>query len=102
MIIQLLAHAGEVHETVVEAAKHTAQDPRVLWLVLMLSPILIALITNYLLKLKLSTTLLSIGFFLIGFSVYSYQSPGIYTVVSLVGGFAMVFALTFFGLTAKE
>jgi hypothetical protein len=87
---------------VVDAAQHTARDPKILWLVLMLAPVLIAVITHYVLKLKISTTLLSIGFFLIGYSVYSYQSPGIYTVMSLVSGFALVFALTFFGLTAKE
>lgn len=102
MISQLLAHAGEVHKTAVEATVHSASDPTVMWLVLILTPFLLIVITNVLMKQKATISALVIALFLISFSVYSYQSPGIYTAVSLVTGFFLVFGLMFAGLTAKD
>lgn len=102
MITYFLAHAGEVHETAAEAAQHSAQDPMILWLVLLMIPFVIAFFSHVLLKQKVTVILLANAVFLIFFSIYSYQSPGLYTVVSLVVGFVLTFALAFAGLTARE
>ncbi len=102
MITQFLAHAGEAHETAAEAAAHNATDPSIMWLVLILTPFLLIVITHIFMKRKVTVSALVIALFLITFSIYSYQSPGMYTAVSLVAGFFLVFALMFAGLTAKN
>lgn len=102
MITQLLAHAGEAHETVAEATAHSEASTAVMWLILLLTPFVLIVITHILMKQKFTVSALVIGLFLIAFSVYSYQSPGIYTAVSLVAGFFLVFILMFAGLTAKD
>lgn len=102
MITKLLAHAGEAHETIAEATAHSAENTAVMWLILLLTPFVLVVITHIFMKQKLALSALVIGLFLIAFSVYSYQSPGVYTAVSLVTGFFLVFALMFAGLTAKD
>ena len=102
MVTNFLAHAGEVHKNAVEATKHTASDPRIMWLLLVLMPFLIFFVARKVFKLKPDVTLLLISLFLICFSVYSYHSPGIYTALSLVTGFTLVFLQVFFGLNKQE
>jgi heme/copper-type cytochrome/quinol oxidase subunit 2 len=102
----LFAHAGEHHETATEAAEHAAQSVTIstsllFWLALIVIPIIIALVFKAC-RAKLSTTLLVISTFLIVFSVVSYQQPGLYSVLSLSIGFAIVFLLSIIGLSAKE
>ena len=102
MISDILAHAGATHSTVAEATAHSASDPVVMWLILLLTPFVLVVITHIFMKQKLTVSALVTALFLITFSVYSYQSPGVYTAVSLVTGFFLVFALMFAGLTAKD
>lgn len=100
-MFNLIAHAGEHHESTVEAATHLGQDVVILWLVLILAPIAIAFFSHTVLKLRLLNTLLWISVFLIAFSVYSYQNPGIYTAVALAGGFGIVFITTILRLISE-
>jgi len=102
MVTKFFAHAGEVHKTAIDATQHTASDPKIMWLVLILMPFMIFLIARRIFKLKIDVTLLLISLFLICFSVYSYHSPGIYTALSLIFGFTIVFLQTFFGLSKKD
>ena len=106
MIKFLLAHAGEVHETTVEASRHqssgiTLSTTTMFWIVLIFVPIILWGIMHFL-KLALSTKLLVLSTFLIIFSVASYQAPGVYSVISLVIGVATVFILTIVGLSQPE
>lgn len=96
------AHAGEHHESATEAAAHLGQDPVILWIILLLAPIAIAFFTHTIFKLKLFSTLLWISFFLILFSVYSYQDPGAHTLIALAGGFGIVFATAILGLASQK
>lgn len=102
MITSIIAHAGEAHESVVEATAHSASDPLAMWILLFLTPFILLAFTHVVLKQKVTVSALVLGVFLILYSVYSYQSPGFYTAVSLVTGFFIVFALMFAGLTKKD
>lgn len=102
MIAHLLAHAGEHHESATEAAAHAAQDPAVLWVILVLTPIVIAFFTHTIAKLKLFDSLLFISLFLIIFSVYTYQDPGLHTLIALATGFGIVFVTAIFGLASQK
>lgn len=101
IISTFLAHAGEQHDTTTKAVLHMSQDPVLLWLILILLPIVIAFFTHTVFKMKLFNTLLWISFFLIGFSVYSYQNPGAHTIAALGSGFAIVFVTAILGLTSE-
>lgn len=90
-MVNLFSHAGEHHESVVESASHVGQDPLLLWTLLFLAPIVIAFFTHSVFKWKVLNTLLAISVFLIGYSVYTYQDPGLHTVVALGSGFGIVF-----------
>jgi hypothetical protein len=100
--LSFFAHAGQQHETVAEAVAHTGQDPVVLWIVLLLVPVVIAFFAHNIFKLKLFNTLLWISFFLIAYSVYSYQDPGMHTVLALSGGFGIVFTTAILGLASNS
>lgn len=106
MILKLLSHAGEHHETISEAVKHSTQteplatSSLVYWLVLVGMPILL-LFTLKLFKAKIPVILLLISTFLIIYSVWSYQQPGIYSAVALSVGFCIVLVQTIIGLTNK-
>lgn len=102
MLTSLFAHAGEHHETAAEAAAHAGQDHAMLWIILLLAPIVIAFFTHTIFKLRLFNTLLWVSFFLIAFSVYSYQDPGPHTVISLAGGFGIVFITAILGLASDQ
>lgn len=98
----LFAHAGEHHETAAEAAAHASQSSLLLWIILLLTPVVIAFFTHTIFKMKLFNTLLWVSFFLIAFSVYSYQDPGMHTVIALGGGFGIVFATAILGLASDR
>lgn len=105
--LTFFAHAGEHHETTAEAAQHavnsgvTISTPVLFWLALMIVPIILLGIMQ-LLRWKLPTKLLVISTFLILFSVISYQAPGVYSVIALGVGFAIVLVQTMVGLSANE
>ena len=106
MIHTLFAHAGEAHDTMTEATQHqsggiTLGVATMFWIVLIFVPIILWGIMHFL-KLALSTKLLVLSTFLIIFSVASSQAPGVYSVISLVVGFATVFILTIVGLSQPE
>ncbi len=106
MILQLLAHAGETHQTATEAAQHasgglTISTPLLFWLAIIVIPSVLVLVMH-IFKLRLTTKLLALSIFLIVFSVVSYQHPGAYSVIALSVGFAIVFLLSIAGLSAKE
>lgn len=90
-MLTYFAHAGEDHETAAEAAAHAAQDPLLLWIILLLVPVVIAFFAHTVFKFKLLNTLLLISVFLIAYSVYSYQDPGLHTAAALASGFGIVF-----------
>lgn len=101
-IYKLLAHAGEHHESTAEAAAHISQDSTLLWSILLLVPVVIAFFTHTIFKIKLFNTLLWISFFLIAFSVYTYQDPQTYTLIALAGGFGIVFVTAILGLASDK
>jgi len=101
-MLNLIAHAGEVHTTAGEAVNHSNKNSSIMWVILLLAPITIVLVAHSILKLKFSSTLLLLSLFLIGFSIYSYITPGAYTAISLVAGFTIVFTLTFAGIISKK
>lgn len=105
MINFLLAHAGEHHETAAEAAQHASEvsvaPATIFWLVLLVAPLFLFL-GLHALKLQLATKLLIVSTFLIGYSVVSYQHPGIYSAIALTVGFGIVFVTSLAGLSAPE
>lgn len=106
MIYAVFAHAGEHHESTVQAAEHAAQGITVntsllFWLTLIIAPIALLLILRVC-KAKASTSLLTLSIFLIIFSIISYQVPGTYSIVALSVGFAIVLLLSIAGLSANE
>ncbi len=104
-IFTYLAHAGHDHaEEAVKASRFSdlLAQPLFLWSALVVGVLLIALFAQYVFKLQLTTTLLVISVFLIIFSVFTYQSPGIYTAVALSVGFGLVLVTTLLGLSSKS
>lgn len=100
----LLAHAGENHETAAEAAQHAAgftiHASALFWLVLLFGSALILIILQ-LVKIQLPTKLLLLSFFLITYSIISYQNPGLYSAISLSLGFGIVLFLSLAGLSKQ-
>lgn len=105
--LQLLAHAGEHHESTAEAVQHAANSGIIIseallfWLTLIIVPALLFGIMQ-LLKWSLPIKLLVISTFLIIYSIVSYQNPGIYSAVALSVGFGIVLLQTILGLSATE
>lgn len=101
------AHNGEVHESATEAAQHAANSGITIttatsfWLALLIIPIILLLVMNFL-KFRLTTKLLIISVFLIIYSIASYQHPRIYSAVALSVGFSIVLAQSIVGLSGKE
>lgn len=78
-----------------------AQDKALLWIILVFTPIVIAFLMHNILKWKLLNTLLAISIFLIAYSVYTYQDPGIHTFISLASGFGIVFVTSILKLASE-
>lgn len=99
------AHAGEHHETAAEAAQHAAgitiTPAAIFWFVLLVAPLFLFLSLHFL-KCSLATKLLVVSSFLIGYSVVSYQHPGIYSAVALSIGFGIVLVTSIAGLMSTE
>lgn len=102
MVRSFLAHAGEQHDTVEAAAAHATQNSNlVLWLILLLIPIVITFFMHNIFKTKPLNTLLGISIFLMGYSVYTYQDPGMHTFIALALGFGIVFVTSLLRFTSE-
>lgn len=100
MIIQILAHAGETHETSLEAAAH--EIPWYLQVIIFVVGITLIYSLLWLITKKIDTSLLVISLILLVTGFLVFQIAPVISILAITAGLLTTLFVTFAGLSTPD